>query len=213
MQVHREAEKIKGEAIPGPPDPEAAAVSALLSLSTTANVGRVALVAITPVRVAGPILLAAGVAPLPLPPRKTQKNVASGADRAAERVEAQGRPGTGKCASYYWQLPTAATAEECKNLWFEFLMHICDTCGRFGCDKEWVWPCTIGCSAGHSPTYPRVPRGSHHRDHSREEVLCDGGQAHHIGQHVQVCQDCESKCGGGGEGEGQEAAFGVSCKA
>jgi hypothetical protein len=73
MQVRREAEKIKGEAIPGPPTPEAAAVSVLLSLSTTANVGRVSLAAITPVPAAGPILLAAGVATLPSPPRKTQK--------------------------------------------------------------------------------------------------------------------------------------------
>ncbi len=73
MQVRCEAEKIKGEAIPGPPAPEAAAVSALLSLSTTANVGRVALAAITPILAAGPILLAAGVAALPSPPRKTQK--------------------------------------------------------------------------------------------------------------------------------------------
>ncbi len=73
MQVHCEAEKIKGEAIPGPPAPEAAAVSALLSLLTTANVGRVALAAITPIPVAGPILPAAGVAALPLPPRKMQK--------------------------------------------------------------------------------------------------------------------------------------------
>jgi hypothetical protein len=75
MQVRREAEKIKGEAIPGPPAPEAAAVSALLSLSTTANVGRVALAAIAPVPAAGPILLAAGVAALPLPPRKRRKTL------------------------------------------------------------------------------------------------------------------------------------------
>ncbi len=73
MQVRRKAEKIKGEAIPGPPAPETAAVSALLSLSTTANVGRVALAAITPVPAAGPILLAAGVAALPSPPKKTQQ--------------------------------------------------------------------------------------------------------------------------------------------
>jgi hypothetical protein len=73
MQVRCEAEKIKGEAIPGPPAPEAVAVSALLSLLTTANVGRVTLAAITPVPVAGPILLAAGEAALPSPPRKTQK--------------------------------------------------------------------------------------------------------------------------------------------
>ncbi len=75
MQVRREAEKIKGEVIPGPPAPEAAAVSALLSLSTTANVGRVALAAITPVPAAGPIFPAAGVAALPSPPRKTQKTL------------------------------------------------------------------------------------------------------------------------------------------
>jgi hypothetical protein len=73
MQVHCEAEKIKGKAIPGPLAPEAAVVSALLSLSTTANMGRVALAAITPVPVAGPILPAAGVAVLPSPPRKMQK--------------------------------------------------------------------------------------------------------------------------------------------
>ncbi len=71
MQVHCEVEKIKGEAIPGPPAPEAAAVSALLSLSTTANVGKVALAAITSVLAAGPILPAAGVTALPSPPRKT----------------------------------------------------------------------------------------------------------------------------------------------
>jgi hypothetical protein len=73
MQVRCKAAKIKGEAIPGPPAPEATAVSALLSLSTTANVGRVALAAMTPVPAAGPILPAAGVAALPSPPRKTQK--------------------------------------------------------------------------------------------------------------------------------------------
>jgi hypothetical protein len=75
MQVRRKAEKIKGEAIPGPPAPEATAVSALLSLLATANVGRVALVAITPVPMAGPILPAAGVAALPSLPRKTQKTL------------------------------------------------------------------------------------------------------------------------------------------
>jgi hypothetical protein len=75
MQVRCKAEKIKGEAIPGPPAPEATAVSAMLSLLTTANVGRVALAAITPVLAAGPILPAAGVAALPSPPRKTKKTL------------------------------------------------------------------------------------------------------------------------------------------
>ncbi len=50
-------------------------VSALLSLSTTANVGKVALVGITPVPAAGPILPAAGVAALPSLPRKRQKTL------------------------------------------------------------------------------------------------------------------------------------------
>ena len=43
QQVRREASKIKGEAIPGPPATVAAAASALLTLSTTANVGSLAL--------------------------------------------------------------------------------------------------------------------------------------------------------------------------
>jgi hypothetical protein len=75
MQVHCKAEKIKGEAISGPPAPEAVAVSALLSLLTTANMGRVVLAAITAVPAAGPILPAAKVAALPSPPRKMQKTL------------------------------------------------------------------------------------------------------------------------------------------
>ena len=43
MQVRREADKIKGEAVPGPSAPVAAATSALLPLSTTSNVGKPAL--------------------------------------------------------------------------------------------------------------------------------------------------------------------------
>ena len=35
------------------------------------------------------------------------------------------------------------TAEECEKLRFEFLTHFCSTHGRFGCDEERVWPCTI----------------------------------------------------------------------
>ncbi len=44
-----------------------------LTLLSTAKVGRAALATITPVPAAGPILATAGVAALPLPPRKTQK--------------------------------------------------------------------------------------------------------------------------------------------
>jgi hypothetical protein len=47
----------------------------LLTLLSTATVGRVALATITPVPAAGPILAAAGVAALPSPPRKTQKTL------------------------------------------------------------------------------------------------------------------------------------------
>ena len=52
--------------------PLVAATSALITLSTTANVGRPALQTIT-VPVAVSVLPAAGVAALPLPPRDTQK--------------------------------------------------------------------------------------------------------------------------------------------
>jgi hypothetical protein len=76
QQVRREADKIKGEAVPGPSAPAAAvAASALLTLSTTANVGRPALQTITTVPEAVFVLPAAGVAALPLPPRKTRKTL------------------------------------------------------------------------------------------------------------------------------------------
>jgi hypothetical protein len=212
MQVHCEAEKIKGEAIPSPPTPEAAAVCAAVPIDHS-KCREGSTCGDNSCSGGWPHLAGSRGGRSSITAQEDAKNVASGADCAAEQVEAQGRPGTGTCACYYWQLPTAATAEERKNLWFKFLMHVCDTRGRFGCDEEWVWPCTIGCSTGHSPTYPQAPRGSHRCHHSREEVLHDGGQAHHIRQHVQVCQDRESKCGGSGEGGGQEAAFGVLRKA
>ena len=76
QQVRREADKIKGEVVPGPSAPAAAAAaSALLTLSTTANVGRPALQTITTVPEAVSVLPAAGVAALPSPPRKTQKTL------------------------------------------------------------------------------------------------------------------------------------------
>ncbi len=43
MQVRCKAEKIKGEAIPGPPAPAAVAASALLSLASVATTARPAL--------------------------------------------------------------------------------------------------------------------------------------------------------------------------
>ena len=74
MQVRCDADKIKGEAIPGPPAPAAAAASALLTLSTTANVERSALRMITPVPAAVFVFpAAAGADALPSPPRKTRK--------------------------------------------------------------------------------------------------------------------------------------------
>ncbi len=48
MQVRREAEKIKGEAGPGPPADEVAAASSLLALATVATTARPALRTITP---------------------------------------------------------------------------------------------------------------------------------------------------------------------
>jgi hypothetical protein len=53
-----------------------------------------------------------------------------------------GSNAAGECVPIHWQLPTAATAKECKKLWFEFLRHVCNTYGRFGCNKERVWPCS-----------------------------------------------------------------------
>jgi len=73
QQVRHEADKIKGEAIPGPPAPAAAAASALLTLSITANVGRPALRTIATVPAAVSVLPAARVTALPSPPRKTRK--------------------------------------------------------------------------------------------------------------------------------------------
>jgi hypothetical protein len=70
QQVCRESQKKTPK---DTPCPESAAALSLLALSTTANVGRAALATITPVLVAVSVLLAAGVAALPLPSRKTQK--------------------------------------------------------------------------------------------------------------------------------------------
>jgi hypothetical protein len=68
QQVRRESQKKTPK---DTPRPEPVAALSLLALSTTANVGRVALARITPVPVAVSVLLAARVAALPSPPRKT----------------------------------------------------------------------------------------------------------------------------------------------
>ncbi len=74
--MHHEADKIKGEAVPGPSAPTAdVAASALLTLSTTANMGRPALQTITTVPEAVSVLPAAGVDAFPSPPRKMQKTL------------------------------------------------------------------------------------------------------------------------------------------
>ncbi len=44
----------------------------------------------------------------------------------------------------HWQLPTAVTSEDREKLRFDFLRHVSSTRGRFGCEEERVWPCTIG---------------------------------------------------------------------
>jgi hypothetical protein len=60
MQVHREAEKIKGEAIPGPPAPAAMAASALLSLASVAIMARPAHPTVTPNPTVAPIVTVGG---------------------------------------------------------------------------------------------------------------------------------------------------------
>ncbi len=55
-----------------------------------------------------------------------------------------GSNATGECVPIHWQLPTAATTKDCEKLRFDFLRHISSTRGRFGCEEERVWPCTIG---------------------------------------------------------------------
>jgi hypothetical protein len=94
QQVRREVNKIKGEAVPGPSAPVAAAsASALITLSNTAIVGRPALRTIT-VPAAVSVLPAAGVAALPSPPRKTQitshqEQIARQNERKQKAVHAQ----------------------------------------------------------------------------------------------------------------------------
>jgi hypothetical protein len=60
MQVHHEAERIKGEAIPGPPTPVAVAASALLSLASVATMVRLGLQTIMPNPTIAPIVMVGG---------------------------------------------------------------------------------------------------------------------------------------------------------
>ena len=55
-----------------------------------------------------------------------------------------GSSAAGECVPPHFQLPTSATAEEREKVRYEFLTHILDTRGRFGCKEERSWPCTIG---------------------------------------------------------------------
>ena len=55
-----------------------------------------------------------------------------------------GSNAAGECVRIHWQLPTAATSEDREKLRFDFLRHVSITRGRFGCEEERVWPCTIG---------------------------------------------------------------------
>jgi hypothetical protein len=55
-----------------------------------------------------------------------------------------GSNAAGECVPPHFQLPTSATAEEREKVRYEFLTHILDTRGRFGCAEERIWPCTIG---------------------------------------------------------------------
>ena len=77
QQVRREAEKLKGEAIPCPPAPVAAAASALMALSAIANVGRPALRTIlpNPATIVAPFVTVGGgkAGILPSPERRVRK--------------------------------------------------------------------------------------------------------------------------------------------
>jgi hypothetical protein len=55
-----------------------------------------------------------------------------------------GSNAAGECVPPHFQLPTSATAEEREKVRYEFLIHILDTRGIFGCEEERSWPCTIG---------------------------------------------------------------------
>jgi len=59
-------------------------------------------------------------------------------------TEIFGSNAAGECVPPHFQLPTSATAEEREKVRYEFLTHILDTHGRFGCAEERSWPCTIG---------------------------------------------------------------------
>ena len=54
-----------------------------------------------------------------------------------------GSNAAGEYVRIHWQLPTAATTEDREKLRFNFLRHVSSTRGRFGCEEERVWPCTI----------------------------------------------------------------------
>ena len=54
-----------------------------------------------------------------------------------------GSNAAGECVPPHFQLPTSATAEEREKVQYEFLTHILDTSGKFGCTEERSWPCTI----------------------------------------------------------------------
>jgi len=77
QQVRREAEKLKGEAIPCPPAPVAAAASSLMALSATANVSRPALRTISPnpATIVAPFVTVGGgkAGILPSPERRVRK--------------------------------------------------------------------------------------------------------------------------------------------
>jgi hypothetical protein len=49
-----------------------------------------------------------------------------------------------ECVPPHWQLLTTATAVEREKVRFNFLHHIVNTWGRFGCEEVREWPATIG---------------------------------------------------------------------
>ena len=55
-----------------------------------------------------------------------------------------GSSAAGKCKPLHFQLPTSVMAKEREKIQYEFLIHILDTRGKFGCTEERSWLCMIG---------------------------------------------------------------------
>ena len=117
QQIHWAVEKVKGENTSGPPEPAQVATMALMTLltvTTATTVMRPALRTITPNYAAAPIVGAGGFGPF--------QNHCSAAWACLVAM---------LCVNVNWQLLANAMADEREKMHFEFLTHVCYTCGTF----------------------------------------------------------------------------------